>query len=148
MHPKLVEAAKTINLLAKREEDVQLALCRAIAAAQELVRKETNMSWRDWADKYLRRPDGSKWSQWTLYKYATYGRDPKKLEKVRSDINAHGKNARRALSLVRQGAPARNHNSSQNEIDRQLEVLMFAWRGAGAEARKMFIERIAKDVAA
>jgi len=42
---KLLEAAKTINSLAKQEEDTRLALCKAIAAAMDLVKKESNMSW-------------------------------------------------------------------------------------------------------
>lgn len=148
MTPKLREAANNINELAKKEEDAQLRLCRAIAAAQELVKKESNLPWRDWADKYLRRPDGSKWSSWTLYKYASYGRNPEKLTYVREAIAQHGKSARKALNAARTAVATDPHKSSQNEIDRQLEVLMFAWRGAGAEARKRFLESIAEARAA
>lgn len=148
MTPKLREAAKTINDLAKQEEDVRLKLCRAIAAAQELVKKESNLSWRDWADKYLRRPDGSKWSSSTLYQYASFGRNPEKLVHARRTIADHGNNARKALSAVRTQAATTPHKSSLNEIDRQLEVLMFAWRNAGAEARKRFLENIAEAKAA
>ncbi len=144
MTPKLREAAKTINDLARREEDAHLTLCRAIAAAQELVKKESNLSWPVWADKYLRRPDGSKWSQWTIYKYASYGRNPEKLTHVRESIAQHGQNARKALRQFRSAVATDPHKASQNEIDRQLEVLMFAWRGAGAEARKRFLESIAE----
>lgn len=148
MTPKLREAANTINELAKKEEDAQLRLCRAIAAAQELVKKESNLPWREWADKYLRRPDGSKWSSWTLYKYASYGRNPEKLTYVREAIAQHGKSARKALNAARSAAVAAPHKASQNEIDRQLEVLMFAWRNASAEARKRFLESIAEARAA
>lgn len=148
MTPKLREAAKTINDLAKQEEDTHLKLCKAIAAAQELVKKESNLSWRDWADKYLRRPDGSKWSSWTLYSYASYGRNPDKLANARQATNAHGRSARAALVLTRREVAVTPHKASQNEIDRQVEVLMFAWRNAGAEARKRFLEAIEKAEAA
>ena len=101
MTPKLKEAAKTINYLAKQEEDARLKLCRAIASAMDLVKKESNLSWREWAEGNLRKADGSKWSMWTLYSYASFGRDPKKLNHVRKSIAENGKNARRAMADMR-----------------------------------------------
>lgn len=158
MTPKLKEAAKTINALAKREEDARMALCRAIAGAMDLVKKESKLSWREWANQNLRKPDGSKWSMWTLYSYASFGRDPKKLSHSRKSIVNHGRNARKALQSARndfttaQAKPRTpeipNPRPSGMILERQVEALMFAWRNAGAEARKIFMERISKDQAA
>ena len=133
----LEQMAKTINDLAKQESDARLALCRAIAKAMDMVRRESNLSWNEWADQNLRKPDGSKWSRWTLYSYASFGRDPKKLQHVRDSIARRGSLARRALNVAEKTPLA-----SGNDIERQVAALMFAWKGAGNEARKMFLEKI------
>lgn len=145
MTPKLKEAARTINALAKREEDARLALCRAIAGAMDLVKKESNLSWREWANQNLRKPDGSKWSSWTLYTYASYGRDPKKLTHSRQTIAHHGKSARKALSAARVSMAIPAPRPSGIILERQIEALMFAWKSACTEARKKFLERISED---
>lgn len=144
MTPKLREAAKTINALAKQENDARLALCRAVAAAMDLVKKESNLSWREWADQHLRKPDGSKWSTWTLYSYASFGRDPKKLGHLREAVARHGRNARKALRTTRR-VFANSPRPSQSSLDRQVQALMFAWSNASPEARKLFLEKIADD---
>ena len=144
MTPKLKEAAKTINYLAKQEEDARLKLCRAIASAMDLVKKESKLSWREWAEGNLRKADGSKWSMWTLYSYASFGRDPKKLNHVRKSIAENGKNARRAMAdMRRQNVEIPAPRPSGIILDRQVEALMFAWSNASPEARKIFLEKIA-----
>lgn len=153
MTPKLKEAARTINMLAKQENDARLALCRAIAGAMDLVKKESNLPWRKWADANLRKPDGSKWSPWTLYSYASFGRDPKKLGHLREAVARHGRIARRALRITRSAAAAVTAvptapRESGNRLDRQVEALMFAWRNSSAEARKRFLELVVDDRAA
>ena len=144
MTPKLREAAKTINALAKQEHDSRLALCRAIASAMELVKKESNLTFYEWADKYLRKPDGSKWSLSHIYKMAMFGRNPKKLQRYREDIAQRGRTARRALVDVRLAAQQAPKERATT-LDRQVEMLMFAWRNASPEARKVFLEKIAGD---
>ena len=145
MTQRLKEAAKTINDLVKREEDVRLALCKAIAGAMDLVKRESNLSWREWADQNLRKPDGSKWSSWTLYTYASYGRDPEKLTSVRKAIAENGRNSRRALNLVTKAAALPHKKQSGIVLDRMVESLMFAWKNASPEARKIFLEKITKE---
>ncbi len=148
MTPKLREAARTINELVKKEDDTRLALCKAIAAAMDLVRKESNLPWREWADANLRKPDGSKWSSWTLYSYASFGRNPKKLEHVRKAIAQNGQNARKALRVAKQAMSIPQQRPPSGMIlERQVESLMFAWRNASSEARKVFLEKISKDQA-
>lgn len=139
---KLLEMARTINELAKQEEDAQLALCRAIANAMDMVREDGRMKWTDWADAYLRKPDGSKWAHGTLYHYASYARDPKKLERNRNTVSRLSREARAEqviLTRAKHQAP-----ESQKAIDHQVRSLMFAWNHASAEARKIFLKKIAK----
>ena len=145
MSLELKQAAKTINELAKQEEDARLALCQAIAAAQELVHKE-GLVWRTWAYENLRRADGSRWSQWTLYSYASFGRDPSKLNRVRDKINRHGRNAREALRLV-SASPARRQ-SQEIDIGKEVDFLLSAWRNASPEARRRFLKLIAEKIPA
>jgi len=60
MSLRLREAAKTINALAKQEEDTRRQLCIAIAGAMDLVKKHSNLSWSEWANENLRKADGIK----------------------------------------------------------------------------------------
>lgn len=147
MHHQLREAARTINALAKQEGDVHLAVCRAIAGAMDLVRKTGTVPFRDWADANLRKPDGSRWAHSTLYNLASFGRDPAKLEHrrhlVRESDRDIRKTIRKANAAILQGAQA----VSGTVLDRQVESLMFAWRNAGPEARKLFLEKISNTLA-
>ena len=155
MSVKLKEAAKTINALAKQEDDARRQFCIAIAGAMDLVKKESNLSWAEWADKNLRKPDGSKWSSWTLYKYASYGRDPKKLEKCRDTIADLGRRARRSLNpelppvapasrmVDNRSAPV--HVDQEINIDKEVKWLMSAWKNASPTARKRFLKLIAGE---
>lgn len=161
---RLKEAARTINELAKQEEDVRLKLCKAIAAAMDLVKKEGTHSWREWAEANLRKADGSKWSMWTLYSYASFGRDPGKLNHLRESVASNGRNARKALSASRAAVQASvvripeavskvsrpamdipQRRPSGIVLDRQVESLMFAWKNASHEARKIFLEKISSE---
>ena len=139
---KLQEAARTINGLVKREEDTRRQLCIAIAGAMDLVKRESNLSFAEWASENLRKPDGSKWGMWTLYTYAKYGRDPKKLEHSRRDIAERGRIARRAVRLpVHTGQRSRQ----QIDIEKQVSWLMSAWSNASPPARNRFLRLIKKE---
>ena len=83
MSAPLQKVAARINELAKQEQDTHLRLCRAIASAMDLV-KEEGLNWPQWSRQNLRKPDGSKWSMWTLYSYASYGRNPEKRSRWRA----------------------------------------------------------------
>jgi hypothetical protein len=138
MATRLQQAAKTINDLAKQEHDARRQLCIAIAGAMDLVKKESNLSWREWADQNLRKPDGSKWSAWTLYTYASYGRNPHKLQHARDHINDHGKRARRALSSHPHPRGGPRATNVENEIAR----LIAAWEAASPAAQQYFLQFI------
>jgi hypothetical protein len=144
-HQKLVNMAKTINKLAVAEHDARIEFCKAVAAAQELVRKESNLSFADWADANLRQPDGSKWSLSSLYKAAMFGRAPEKLAAHRARIAEHGNVARRALGLGR-GRPGKSMPSAATVAD-EVARLMFVWRGVSAEAKRQFLAQITKRAA-
>lgn len=148
MTPALKEAAKTINRLAKQEEDSRRQLCIAIAAAMDLVKKDSNLSWREWADENLRKPDGSKWSSWTLYSYASFGRDPKKLDRLREGVNQHGKRARQALRIARQATVVPAKRAATIETEKELQWLLSAWRRCSPAARRKFLEIINEEIAA
>ncbi len=139
MATKLQQAATTINKLAKDEHDARRQLCIAIAGAMDLVKKESNLSWREWADENLRKPDGSKWSMHTLYSYASYGRAPEKLTHIRKSIAKHGRKARIALRTTTR-TPYSNQDNSI--IDQQVFALLMAWRNASPQARSKFLEAI------
>ncbi len=142
MATKLQEAARTINDLVKREEDTRRQLCIAIAGAMDLVKRESNLSFAEWASQNLRKPDGSKWGMWTLYTYAKYGRDPKKLEHSRVDIAERGRIARRAVRpLTHNGQRPRQ----QIDIEKQVSWLMNAWTNASPPARKRFLSLIKQE---
>jgi len=152
MSLKLREAAKVINDLAKREEDARRQLCIAIAGAMDLVKKDSNLTWSEWADQNLRKADGTKWSLHTLYKYAMYGRDPKKLTQARETIADLGRRARRSLNptlLVSTSSAAtvkvERVSSQQIDIDKEFNWLMSAWKNASPAARKRFLEAIAGE---
>lgn len=148
MTPKLREAAKTINILAKQEHDSRRQLCIAIAGAMDLVKSDSNMSWASWANQNLRKPDGSRWSLSTLYQYASFGRDTGKLTHAREAIKSHGQNARKALRVLRPAAlatPGSTARQSTIDIDKELSWLMNAWRNASPTARKRFLEMIAEE---
>ena len=143
MVTKLQEAARTINDLVKREEDTHRQLCIAIAGAMALVKRESNLSFVEWASQNLRKPDGSKWSSWTLYTYAKYGRDPKKLDVARKDIAERGRVARRAVNPrpIATGARPRQ----QIDIEKQVQWLMNAWANASPPARQRFLKLIRQE---
>ncbi len=145
MATKLQEAAKTINDLVKREEDTRRQLCIAIAGAMDLVKRESNLSFAEWASQNLRKPDGSKWGMWTLYTYAKFGRDPKKLDSSRRDIAERGRIARRA---VRSTQPNGAKPRQQIDIDKQVSWLMNAWTNASPPARRRFLSLIKQEQAA
>lgn len=144
---KLREAAKVINDLAKQEDDARLQFCIAVAGAMDLVKKESNLSWSEWADQNLRKPDGSKWALQTLYKCAMYGRSPEKLSQARETIADLGRRARRSLNpTLLAVTPKGEHVSSQHvDIDKEFNWLMSAWKNAGPAARKRFLELIAGE---
>jgi hypothetical protein len=154
MSAKLKEAAKTINALARQEEDARRQFCIAVAGAMDLVKKESNLTWAEWANQNLRKPDGTKWALQTLYKCAMYGRDPKKLSRSRETISDLGRRARRSLNPalpVSRQSDARPIASVSNstrveqqvDIDKEVNWLLSAWKNAGPVARKRFLELIA-----
>ncbi len=126
----LADLAKRINELAIRASDAGLEFCSAMDEARRRVPAETGMSFVAWGVEHLRKPDGTPWSKWTLYSYASYGADPDKLNHVRASIAAHGVSARTALrALRRPHAP---------EAD-QVNALMTAWEAASEGAREQFL---------
>jgi hypothetical protein len=146
MATKLQEAARTINELVKREEDTRRQLCIAIAGAMDLVKRESNLSFAEWASQNLRKPDGSKWGMWTLYTYAKYGRKPEKLEQSRRAIAEHGRIARRAVHAT--PVPAGRRPQQQIDVEKQVSWLMSAWSNASPPARKRFLKLIRQEEAA
>jgi hypothetical protein len=143
---KLQEAARTINKLVKCEEDTRRQLCIAIAGAMDLVKRESNLSFAEWASQNLRKPDGTKWGMWTLYTYAKFGRDPKKLDHSRRDIAARGRIARRAVNPI--PVPRGQRPQQQIDIEKQVAWLMSAWSNASPAARKRFLSLIKQEMAA
>lgn len=141
--PKLKEAAKTINSLIKAENDARRNLCIAIAGAMDLVKK-AGLVWRDWADGNLRKPDGSKWSQWTLYSYASFGRNPEKLDHLRDSISKHGREARKALRAI----PIVPVDNRSIEAEKELQWLLSAWKRCSPSTRRKFLKIIEKEMAA
>ena len=93
------------------------------------------MTFVQWGITYLRKPDGSPWSKWTLYSYASFGADPQKLKNVRGAIRTHGRSARAALRLLRKP------NASDAD---QVNALMTAWEAASESARVQFLRLIRK----
>jgi hypothetical protein len=162
MSAKLKEAAKTINALARQEEDARLQFCIAIAGAMDLVKKESNLTWAEWANQNLRKPDGTKWALQTLYKCAMYGRNPKKLSRARETISDLGRRARRSLNPALPASPISRQNDArpiaatshptraeqQVDIDKEVNWLLSAWKNAGPAARKRFLELIAEKESA
>lgn len=157
MSAKLKEAAKTINALAKQEEDARRQFCIAVAGAMDLVKKESNLTWAEWANQNLRKADGSKWALQTLYKAAMYGRDPKKLSRSRETIADLGRRARRSFNPPLPPTPMPRQTDvkptttaahptraeQQIDIDKEVNWLLSAWKNAGPAARKKFLELIA-----
>jgi hypothetical protein len=132
----LSELADKINHLAIDVADARLEFCRAMDEARRRVPLETNMTFVEWGRAYLRKPDGTPWSKWTLYSYASYGNDPGKLDHVRGKIRTHGRSARMALRLLRMP-----NSSTANQVN----ALMVAWEAASSEARKQFIHLVGLD---
>ena len=130
----MAELAARINDLAKAAFDSRLAFCLAMNEARERVPTETGMTFVTWGAKYLRKPDGTPWSKWTLYSYASYGADPTKLDHVRRAISAHGKEARSSLRL---------RNIAQAD---QVNAMMTAWEAADREARAQFLHAICAEI--
>lgn len=146
----LKEAAQAINKLARTESDARRQLCITIAGAMDLVKKE-GLVWRDWANQNLRKPDGSKWSMWTLYSYASFGRDPTKLEHLRESVNGNGRRARQALRVMRHEAAAEivpSKHSRTLEIEKELQWLLSAWKRCSPAARRRFLKVINEEIAA
>jgi hypothetical protein len=136
----LQRLAERINDLAGRMEDVRLEFCRALAEAFELVKKESNLSWAQWASENLRKPDGSKWSAWTLYKYVNYGRHPQRLDYSRADIARRGRIDRAIRHDVTHSAPV-----AEKAVAAQYWALMQAWNNASAAAKRMFLDEIERQ---
>lgn len=136
----LQKLAQTINDLAKKEADTRKSLCMAIAAAQDMVKRESNMTFRQWADRYLRQADGSKWALGTLYKMAMFGRNPDKLEDARKEIAERGRSDRRAFQARYQpAAPA------MPKPNVQFRRLLDAWTNADVEIQIRFMRWLEKN---
>jgi hypothetical protein len=126
----LAALAKHINDLGRKYVDTRKEFCLALADARARVARETNMTFIQWANINLRKPDGSKWSQWTLYSYSSYGRKPNRLDHSRGSIAKLGREAR---------AAANAHKLRANSIADEVNFLMTAWEKASPEARKQFL---------
>ena len=145
----LIKLAKTINNLAKREDDARRAFAIAIAGAQDRVKRESNMTFEQWSTKYLRKPDGSKWALSYLYKMAMFGRNPKKLEQGRASIAVIGRRARRALrthQLTQIGGTLPDSDLRQlrgDDAEREMvDRLLAAWHAATPEAQRKFLAMV------
>jgi len=138
MVTKLQQAATTINKLAKLEHDSHRQLCIAIAGAMDLVRKESNLTFKEWADENLRKADGSKWALQYLYTLGSQGRDPRRLTKARKNVVDY----RRRTKIAFRSFQSRSHtkeSNQQNAFDLQVQGLLSAWYAASPVARREFL---------
>ncbi len=129
----LDDLATRINGIAQSVNDLRLEFCVAVREAQKRVAAETTLSFGEWAMAHLRKPDGTQWSLWTLYKYATYGQDPRKLTDSRRRVSRLGREARQIAALRR--APL-------NNTPHEVNALMAVWERASPEARAQFLSLI------
>jgi hypothetical protein len=124
----LMDLAARINQAGQHYEASHRAFCVLLAEAQERVPRETNMTFRQWCDKYIRRSDGSKWPPRTLKNYALLGRDDGYAERqalLKKRTAAERAEARR---LVNPGT-----------LSDEVNLLETAWERASATARAMFM---------
>jgi len=144
MVTKLQQVATTINKLAKLEHDSHRQLCIAIAGAMDLVKRQSNLSWKEWADENLRKADGSKWATNTLYTMASQGRDPQRLIHARKNVADYGRRARKALKDRTTAYASRplKRPYHQNDLGAQVKGLLAAWDAASWEARREFLKVI------
>lgn len=125
--------ADHINELGAVAADAHMDFCKALAAAAARVYPEFGMTFKDWAHKYLRRPNGRRWSWETLRTYVRYGQDPQKLEKKREYFKQY-----HAVEAVAR----RRGSERRGPIDVEVNKLMTAWDEASDQARHQFLSLI------